>query len=306
MKMKLIVGVISGLLLAAGTAGAQMVDEVQLSVAGFKLDLNGAEKHAGVSWGSGPLELGKSWVAVFSLFDCGGFAATIPPNTFKDNATAGWRVEITALKVVNHAVSFRLRWVRALDPGTGFQPPNEDVEVTLRPGESRPIDTVPVVHAGKKTFDGRPCDTKAGSLRVLADFPELDRRLIGANVWLIERLPNGKEQSQLQTVRGLPHRPIHFYFDGVPDEAGRFDIFGKLVADPEQGGIEFTVETIRARADPTQQGYQASQWFKSTVHVKPNEIVDVALPPDVPALGKNAGAFAKRVFSIRIQAKQIR
>ena len=137
-------------------------------------------------------------------------------------------------------------------------------------------------------------------------FPDFDRRLIGAEVWLVEKLPNGKEQSQLQSLRGLPNRPIPFYFDGVPDEAGRFDIFGKLVADPEQGGIEFTVETIRARADPDQHGYQSARWFKSTVHVKPNEIVDVALPAPVPASGENAGALAKRVFSIRIQAKQIR
>ena len=140
------------------------------------------------------------------------------------------------------------------------------------------------------------------SLRVLADFPELDRRLIGANVWLVERLPNGKEESQLQSLRGLPNRPIPFYFDGVTDGTKRLDIFGKLVADPDQGGIEMTVETIRAGADPGQEGYQSAQWFRSTVQMKPNEIVEVALPkPD-----DKASAFANRDFSIRIRAKQIR
>jgi hypothetical protein len=130
----------------------------------------------------------------------------------------------------------------------------------------------------------------------------LDRRLIGADVWLVERLPNGKEQSQLQSLRGLPHRPVPFYFDSVPDGTKRFDIFGKLVADPEQGGIEITLETIRAGADPGQNGYQSARWFRSTLHMKPNEIVDVPLPrPD-----ETAGAFANRVLSIRIQAKQIR
>ena len=214
-------------------------------------------------------------------------------------------MEITPLKVVDHAVTFRLRWVRALDTTSGFTPQSEDLELTLRPGESRPLDTVPVP-PGAKSNDGRPCTKKAVSLRVVADFPDLDRRLIGANVWLVERLPNGKEQSQLQSLRGVPNRPIAFYFDGVPDEAGRFDIMGKLVADPEQGGIEFTVETIRARADPGQSGYQSSRWFKSTVHVKSDEIVDVALPAPVPGSGENAGALAKRTFSLRIQAKQIR
>ena len=85
-------------------------------------------------------------------------------------------------------------------------------------------------------------------------------------MWLVERLPNGKEESQLQSLRGLPHRPIPFYFDGVTDGTKRLDIFGKLVADPGQGGIEMTVETIRAGAHPGQDGYQSAQWFRSTVH----------------------------------------
>jgi hypothetical protein len=121
-------------------------------------------------------------------------------------------------------------------------------------------------------------------------------------VWLVERLPSGKEQSQLQSVRGLPHRPIRFYFDGVPDGTKRVDIFGRLEADPEQGGLQVTVETIRARADPGQDGYRSTEWFRSTVHMRPDEIVEVALPkPD-----NTADAFANRVFSIRIRAKQIR
>jgi hypothetical protein len=305
MKMKLILGVVSGLLLAARLAGAQSADDVQLNVGPYELAANGAEKPMGGWRGTGQLVIGTPVVGVFSMSGCGGFSITVPPHGFEKDATAGWRVEITPLKVVDHAVTFRLRWIRALDTSSGLTPQNEDIEVTLKPGESRPLDTVPVP-PGAKTNDGRPCTRKAVSLRVVADFPDFDRRLIGANVWLVERLPNGKEQSQLQSLRGVPNRPISFYFDGVADEAGRFDIFGKLVADPEQGGIEFVVETIRARADPGQDGYQSTRWFKSTVHVKPNEIVDVALPAPVPTSGEKAGAFAKRVFSIRIQAKQIR
>jgi hypothetical protein len=272
-------------------------------VGGFELAATGAEKAAGV-WrgiGTGPGDIGKPTVGVFSMFDCGYFSLTIPPNPFKDNATAGWRVEVTPTRVVNHTVTFRLRWVRALDNGKGFTPPSEDIELTLRPGESRPIDSVPVVPTAT-TFDGRPCGTKASSLRVLVDFPEMDRRLIGADLWLVERLPNGKEQSQLQSIRGLPHRQIPFYFDGMPAAAKRLDIFGHLVADPEQGGFEIALQTISAGADPGQDGYQSERWFKSTVHMKPGEIVEVVLPK----LEEKAGAFANRVFSIRIRAKQIR
>jgi hypothetical protein len=294
--------VLSGLLLAAPISGAQTIGEVQISVAPFELAANGAEKIEGVSWGTGPLTIGRPAVSVFSMFGCGYFSVTVPPNSFKENATAGWRVEITPLKVVNHAVTFRLRWVRALDNGAGFSPVAEDIEVTLRPGESRPLESVPVVQSRTATVDGKPCGTKAVSLRVSADFPEFDRRLIGAEVWLVERLPDGKERSQLQSLRGLPYRSIPFYFDSLPDGTKRFDIFGKLVADPKQDAMDITLETVRAGADSGQDGYQSARWFRSTVHIKPNEIVDVALPQK----DENAAGLANRIFSIRIRAKQIR
>lgn len=299
--MKLMVSLLSGLLLAAPNARGQTIDDVRISVSGFRLAANGAEtQSAGVSFRVEPLTIGKPSIGVFSMFDCGYFSVTVPANPFKDGATGGWRVEITPVKVVDHAVTFRLRWVRAIDKDGGLSPANEDVELTLKPGESRPLDSVPVP-AGAKTFDGRPCTTKAGSLRVSVDFPDMDRRLIGANVWLVERLPNGKEQSQLQSLRGVPRRPIPFYFDSVADGTRRLDIFGTLVADLEQGAVEVTLETIKGRADPGQDGYQAANYFRSTVHLKPNEIVEVALKQD-----EKAGASANRVFSLRIQAKQIR
>jgi hypothetical protein len=142
---------------------------------------------------------------MFSFAECRRFHITHAPDTFRKEADAGWRVEITPLKVVDYAVTFRLHWMREIDR-TGERP-GETVEVTLKPGESRPIDTVQIA-AGTKDSAGRPCDMKTASLRVSADFPEFDRRLIGADIWLVERLPNGKERSQQQSIRGLPHRPI--------------------------------------------------------------------------------------------------
>ena len=302
--MRFMLGVLlSAFLSAARIAGAQTIPEVYLSVTGFELAVSGAEKDAGVSFRTGPMTVGKPAVGVFSMFNCGYFSVTIPPNSFKEDATAGWRVEITPLRAVNHAVTFRLRWIRALDKGTGLSPANEDVEVTLRPGESRTLDSVPVP-AGAATFDGRPCRIKAASLRVSLQFPDFDRRLIGANVWLVERLPNGKEESQLQSIRGVPHRRLTFYFDSIPNGTKRIDFFGTLIADPERGSIDVTLETVRAIQDPSPdpQGYQAARWFRSTVQLKPDETVEVALrDPD-----EKVDAIPGRTFSLRIQAKQIR
>ena len=190
-----------------------------------------------------------------------------------------------------------------LDRGSALEPASEDVEVTLKPGESRLIDSVPVPQSGVKTLDGKACDTKAASLRVSADFPDLDRRLVGAELWLVERLPNGKELTQSQSIRGPFNRAIPFYFDSVSEGASRVDFFGKLVADAVQGGFDVSVEAIRAVPNRDQErGYQSARWFRSTLSIKPDEIVDVALPPP----DDKSAPLADRAFSIRIKPKQIR
>ena len=299
---RMMFSVLSVVVSMAGFANAQTGEEVQVQVGWFNLAANGAEKAAGGWFGTGPLRIGEPSVGVFSSHGCGFHTVATAKHTFEDDATVGWRVEVTPIRLVDHAVTFRLRWVRALDKGTaGLTPMGEDVEVTLRPGESRPIDSVPVVQAGAKTVDGRPCGLKAVSLRVVADFPDFDRRLIGVDAWLVERLPNGKEESQRQSLRGLPNRPINFYFDGVADSGKRFDIFGKLIADPRQGTMEMAVEAVRAETAAGESGYYGARWFRSTLQLKPDETVEVALPSD-----QKTGPLANRVFAIRLRAKQLR
>src|SRR3954470_19820025 len=150
--MKLLLRALAALLLAAPPGAAQTPEEVQVSIAGFELAANGAKKAAGVRLTTGPLKFGQPAVASFSVAGCGYFSLNAgPPYAFADHATAGWRVEMTPLKVVDHAVTFRLRWVRSLDASASLDPPREDVELTLNPGESRPIDSVAVAQAGVKT-----------------------------------------------------------------------------------------------------------------------------------------------------------
>ena len=302
--MKLIPCALSLLLLAPGVANAQAADDIRIYVSGYQLTTNGAEKAAGVSRGVTPRRssIGKPSSFAFSMFRCGDLSVTVPPESFNENAHAGWRVEITPTQVAaDHAVTFRLRWVRALDTGKGFTPASEDLELTLKPGEARPLDSVPVPTTAK-TRDGRPCNVKAASLRVAVEFDSFDRRLIGADVWLVERLPSGKEDSQLQSLRALPHREVPFYFDSISNGTDRFDFFGRLVCELEEGSIQIDVEAVRARPDAGQSGYQSAEWFRSTIHVKPGEIVEVALAPR----DKDTGKLANRVFSLRIRAKQIR
>ena len=293
-------GICTWLLIGAGVANAQSLDDVRISVRAFQIATTGAE--TAVVSGSGPATIGTTLVRIFSFAGCDGrFSVTHPPKTFGKDADAAWRVEITPVKVLDHVVTFRLRWERAIDKTSGLDRPGEDVHVTLKPGESRPIDSVPIA-PGTKTWDGRPCEMKAASLRVSADFPEMDRRLIGADIWLVERLPNGKETSQRQSIRGLPHRAMPFYFDSIADGDRRLDVFGSVIADLEHGSIRVGLEAAAAQAHPGQSGYQSASWFRSTLHIKPSEIVEVALTRD----GARTVTSDGRTFSIRILAKQIR
>lgn len=295
--MRLMIGAWTLLLIGVGAANAQSNDEVRISVEGFQVATNGAERRS--VGGSAAATIGTTAVRIFSFAECRRFSITHPPDTFRKEADAGWRVEITPLKVVDHAVTFRLRWMREIDK-TGERP-GENVEVTLKPGESRPIDTVQIP-AGTRDSAGRPCEMKAASLRVSADVSEMDRQLIGADIWLVERLANGKERSQQQSIRGLPHRPIPFFFDGITDGGERLDIFGELIARPEGAGIQVALKTAAARAHAGQSGYQSAQWFRSALNINPTEIVDVALTRE----GEKPLASDGRNLSIRVRVKQIR
>ena len=301
----------------AGTVQGQTLNDLQIQLGAYNSSDKGGEKPVGV-WGStGPVIIGRTVAFTFSLGNsCDAFAVSAVRGDVREDATAAWNIEVTAIRVVRDAVTFRLHWVRfaglrqqfdqvPLESSKAFRIPSEDVELTLRPGESWLLDSARVP-AGAKTVEGRSCRGNA-SIRVSVDpYPEADedRRLIGADLWLVERLANGGEvqRSQMLSVRGVPNRPFRFYFDRIVDATVPLDIFGFLTARPEADATAVSVET-RCRwgaSDPHVTGPQ--QFVESAVRVKPAEIVEIRLPK----LEDSAGPFAHREFSIRIRARQLR
>lgn len=284
-------------LAAAGVTHAQATNDLHIWVKGYTVTNNGGEQP---SVGT-RIDVGKAGNAGFSFNDCGMFLVSQGP--FIERATAGWRVIITPLRVVDDAVTFRLRWTRVVDNGkTVASPAGENIELTLRPGESRPLDSVRVSRDAK-TFGNPPCRVSAASIRVSLEYlpDEFDRRLVLADLWLVERLPNGTERSQPLSIRGLPSRPFPFYFESIVDGKMSLDIFGHLIARPESGTIDISLET-RSRLADGDTFKSPQRAVESTLRVKPAEIVEVRLPK----LGESAGPFANRDLSIRIRARQLR
>jgi hypothetical protein len=296
--------------LAAGAAHAQTFNDLQVRLGAYTLSQNGGEKPLGVWWSTGPVVIGKAVTSTFSVGEtCEAFAVS-SDGSLTENATAAWRIDVTPTRVVRDAVTFRLRWQMAaarprrdrmsLEFSEDFPAP-EEIELTLRPGESWPVYTLRAIHRYS-------CGSLA-SIRVSVDtypWEEDERRLVAADLWLVERLSNGTEaqRSQALSVRGLPNRPFRFYFDRIVDANVSLDIYGILAARLESGAMAISVET-RCRWDDASRSRNTSgpqRSVESVIQLKPAETVDIRLP----MLDEEAGPFAKREFSIRIRARQLR
>ena len=190
-------------LIGVAVARAQTAEDLEVAVSVLNVQTNGAEKLAGGSLTTGPVSKKGSSDGRFSVRPCGAFSIEArAEGAFAEGATTGWRVHITPLGMNDGAVKFRLQWIRALDTGKEMSAKSEDVELTLRPGESRSLDSVSVP-PDKNT--GRPCpiwdnrgkqiELSRVGLRVSVEYTpheSLERRLVGVDLWLIERVGRGR------------------------------------------------------------------------------------------------------------------
>jgi hypothetical protein len=301
--------VAAGLTIAVGLAAAtpawsQSFDDLQISVRGSYVRQHGAESRA-VWFSTGPLVVGKSTSILFSAQECPLFSVSAGHLPFAPNTTTAWRVDVTPTRVVDRAVTFRLRWSRVLNGGKPSTSPADDTEVTLRPGESRPIDSL-AIPAGAKRPEGTPCDISAATLRVEVDgYPEaeFDTSLLAADLWLVERTAEGSERSQHLLVRGRPNRQIPFYFENVVEGAVTLEIFGGLVAHWEGEALRVSLQTrSRSTRAANPSWLPPARSVESVIDIKGEETVEIALPK----LGDAAGPFANRQLSIRVRARQLR
>ena len=243
-------------------------------------------------------ETGKTVRLGFSQLSAGNCTAWAISSVVEPAAVFAWAVEITPVRVVQDAVTFRLAWARTRDEGKASTQPKGDVEVTLRPGESIPLDSVL-----------RPCPGPLRSIghalrvTVLRDpDPEDDRRLLALDLWLVEKLQDGSERSQPLSLRGVFRRPIPFYFDSITQEAVALDIFGEVTAAPGDRTSDVKIVTRSRIFDAKQPlGGRFPRETTATMTITPNEVVSVELPQIA-----GSSAFASRALSLRIRVRRLR
>ena len=280
---------------AAAHAQTDGVERLSIVVQGAAISSPGGEELR-VGGGANPNEPGAKTRHGFSLRPDGCVWAV--SRIVEQDADLGWAVEITPVRVVNDAVTFRLAWARTRHEGKASAEPRGDTELTLRPGESIPIDSV-----------HRPCPGQprmiGGSLRVTVvryPDPDYDRRLIGLDLWLVEKLEDGTERSQPLSLRALYPRPIFFYFDSITQGAMTLDIFGEVTAASGDRTSDVKIVTRSRVFDPNQPpGRPFPRETTATIRIAPNEVVSVQLPQVA-----DVAAFASRALSLRIRVRQLR
>lgn len=305
-------------LLGAAAANAQTAEDMAISVSAHMTRASGAEDPPGMFLSTYPLNRNAPSGGRFSVGPCGAMSLRgMAPGPFEPEISTGWRVELIPIRVADGAATFRLKWVRvALGGGKEVAQREEEVELTMRPGDSRPMDDVaipPDKETGRRctVWDnhGKQVEYSSVALRVSVrnvPYEMQERRLMGADLWLIERLPGGSERTQSLTVRGVPHEGIPFYFDSIRDQALALEIFGSLVIRPESDAVSVDVETNSrwgpAAFDWRERNSIPVRQTDSRLRVAPGETVELALG----RLDESAQPFTARRYAIRIQVKQLR
>jgi hypothetical protein len=315
------------LLLSAGSgpADAQGAGDLRIFVSAAVGRADGGDRRA-VASEVDPGDVGRPARMAFSrqTDQCGMGARGEPAGDLRQasdsttkNVYSAWAVQVTPTRRVGEAVTFRLQWRRTRDNGKPSTI-GDDMELTLRPEQSLSLDLMPQ----SPEAPPRSCKEvmKALSLSVALKYhpePDQDRRLLAVDLWLVERLPNGKQRSQPLSLRGLPNQPIPFYFDTLTASTKTLDVFGDLQVSSGKQTTEIKITTrnrvVDLKPGPPPPRYPTGMpWpipyvgsTTATLQLAPDEVVSVPLP----AVGRgatDAAAFAARALSFRIRVRQIR
>ena len=298
-----------------GRTDAQGADALRIVVRMSVSRADGGDRRS-AGWFVDPSATGNTVTTAFSRLEgpCGAFVSPKPlgdlgeasDGTMKKVYSA-WTVQVTPTGRVGEAVTFRLQWMRSRDNGKPSTV-RDDMELTLRPGQSRSLDIMP--QSADASVPPSTCEALTLGVGVVYwPEPDQDRRLVAVDLWLVERLPDGKERSQPLSLRGLYNQPIPFYFDTLTESTKTLDVFGDLQISPGGRTTEIKI-TTRSRVVylkpvfPNPPGYYVGS-TTATLQLVPDEVVSVLLPP-VGNVRYDAAAFAARALSFRIRVRQIR
>ena len=278
---------------AAARAQTDGVERLSIMVQGAAISLPGGEELR-VGGSANPNEPGKTVRHGFSVLPDGCNWSV--SRVVEAAADLGWAVEITPVRVVGDAVTFRLVWARTRDEGKASTQSRNDMELTLRPGESIPLDSVL-----------RPCPGEprriGASLRVTVSgpHPDYDRRLIALDLWLVESLKMYRAEPAVVPARSVS--PADFLLFRL-DYAGRD---GARHLRRSHGGFGRSHKRREDHdAQPDLRSESASgQAVPAGDHRDNQNLAERSRSVQLPKVAE-ASAFASRALSFRIRVRQLR
>ncbi len=213
MKLTIALATLAGLLAMAPLATAQTFPHLNIDIEGNVVSLTGGERGS-VRMPTEGVVVGKTTRTTISRREaaCGLALGPAPPS----GRVVVWTIEVTPLQVYASAVTFQLKWARTGVDALEVSPFSSEVRVTLQPGQSLPVDSLPV--PAQTTLPAGLCDLKAMTLRVSVSlWPRTadDSRVVNTEMWLVERRQDGSERSSPLTLRGAFNQPTPFYFEPV-------------------------------------------------------------------------------------------
>jgi hypothetical protein len=306
--------VLAGNLAGPSFASAQSPEGLAIVVSAYGVRRSGGETRRGwsVTDAARTGQTQSTTIQHYRPNGCGGafgaeLAATLyhHPSQQSFPVDSAWVIDVTPMRIVDDAVTFKIRWLRARDNGKPSTSPGADVEMTLRPGQSLPLD---VIDGLVPTTRNDPC---GWSLRVGVERtpePDHDRRLLGVDLWLIERLADGTERVQSSSLRGQYNTGIPFFFDRIPSSPLSFDLFGELllVSTPKDKQMTITLKNrVMGLPWPTPQPNDYVDEKRVTTPIALDEVIEVALPRTDEGPGWSP-LFANRTLSVRVRVRQLR
>jgi hypothetical protein len=234
-------------------------------------------------------------------FAAGGFSQIDPA------AVLGWEVTAVPKVVRPNEVILAVTWNRIRNRKSEAR---GSIEVLIRSGDTVPIDVVGIPEAQL----GSGCHMTSAQLTLELNPVGTARQVAGmssvvsTDMWLVRRLPDGREETQQINVRGAMNESVPFYFDDIKAGDIWMAVSGKVRAREGAHGavaLEFEAERgVRNAVRTLERGATAPRPDTGLLTFNSDrDVVSVEFPR---TSNGQWGDLVKQPLAIRIQTRRIR
>jgi hypothetical protein len=233
-------------------------------------------------------------------FAAGGFTEIAPEATF------GWEV-IAVPKVVRDSnVVFTVTWTRERNHKAEA---SGATEVLMQPGDRVTLDVASTPEMKRVRGCGMTSAEVALELDPVdwANHTPARASVVSTDMWLVRRLPDGKEVTQQINVRGAVNEQVPFYFDDIKSGDLFMSVLGQVCAREKNGLLTLELEAERQVRNATEslgRGFTSVGPGSGALVVDfARDVVSVEFPLSSDPKWKDLGS---QPLSIRIRMHRIR